>query len=189
MPALAEVLGVSTPALYRYFASREELLEALAESVIEKIPLPSVRVTDWKEWVREIALATRSVLVRQPDLAGRIRAGAHSPSVLRLMDREIAVLTGNGFSDAEAVRIHQLVTHYVYRACAADARHSRRRRTFPPEFVSAVADQGRLALPHLARIVEQRVELDADEAFARNLDDLLAGIEAGRQRPRSSTRA
>ena len=179
MPRLATQLGVTTQALYYYFSNRERLEEALAEAVLEKIPVVPDRGQGWQEHGREVALAIRRVLMRTGGAAERLRAGRRPKAGLRLMDRNIGVLTTQGFSDSDAIRVNDLITNFVIRSCAADTRRGRRRRVFSRDCEAAISELGEASVPQLSRLAKGGLRLEPEEAFERNLDDLLAGIASG----------
>jgi AcrR family transcriptional regulator len=180
MPAVAGELGVSTQALYRYFPSRDALLEALGDDLLGRVK-PASHAEDWREWMAQTAITTRRELLLEPGLIERIRVSGRGKHALALMDRSIGVLTTAGFSTAEALRAYQLVTAYLFRAAQLDSR--RPTGTFlSPQLVAAIESHPDGALPHLRRLVATVEPTDRDTVFKLNLDALLAGIEATRSR-------
>src|SRR5580658_249458 len=66
---LAEKLGVQSPALYWHFKNKRELLDAMAEAMLESrphLPIPEPG-TDWRNWFEESARSFRRVLLRYRD--------------------------------------------------------------------------------------------------------------------------
>jgi AcrR family transcriptional regulator len=116
MRGLGERLGVKAMSLYKYFATKDELLDALVERVAGEIPLevasPDVR---WEERVRARALAMRRVLLRHRWAAmlmeSRLVPGA---SRLALHEQMLATLRGAGFEVELAYHAYQVIDSYLY---------------------------------------------------------------------------
>jgi TetR/AcrR family transcriptional regulator, tetracycline repressor protein len=69
MRGLADRLHVKAASLYWHVRDRRELLELLAESILDRVPAP--RATGWRDAVLRMAAALRSTVAAQQD-AGRI---------------------------------------------------------------------------------------------------------------------
>jgi AcrR family transcriptional regulator len=78
MRKLAERLGVSTMALYRYVDSRDELLQLMTDAVVDPDAL-TADLGDWRAVLREIALRRRHSTLAHPWLPA---AQAQVPNML-----------------------------------------------------------------------------------------------------------
>ncbi|HSS93767.1 MAG TPA: TetR family transcriptional regulator [Candidatus Dormibacteraeota bacterium] len=66
MRALADTLEVKAASLYWHVRDRRELIELLAESILERVPAPTVR-RDWRQGVMAAATALRARVAAQRD--------------------------------------------------------------------------------------------------------------------------
>lgn len=118
MRRLGAELGVEAMALYRYVPSREDLLDGVAERLIDDL-LDSeqvvVRPPDWQTYLRQLAHAVRGIAVDHPQVfpivatrppaAPWLRPPLRS---LRFVESFLAALDTCGFSESANV--------YIYRA-------------------------------------------------------------------------
>ncbi|MFH8251997.1 TetR/AcrR family transcriptional regulator C-terminal domain-containing protein [Microbacterium sp. B2969] len=103
--SLATRLGVQAPTLYWHVRNKAELLDALADRIMDDVlddlavPQPG---SDWRDWLLGAAVGMRATLLRHADGA-RIVAGARAS--LRRADfaeRAVTVLVEAGVSVGEA---------------------------------------------------------------------------------------
>src|SRR5512140_1599360 len=67
---LAAELGVKSPALYWHFHNKQELLDAMADTLIREAGMgPSHSGETWQEWLARRARAYRKSLLAYPDSA------------------------------------------------------------------------------------------------------------------------
>jgi AcrR family transcriptional regulator len=114
MRKLADELGAGAMSLYHYVTNKDELLDAMVDSVFDEIELP----TDpggWKAAMRQRALSARQVLGRHPWaitlMESRTTPG---PANLRHHEAVIARLRKAGFSVELATHAYWLLDSYVY---------------------------------------------------------------------------
>lgn len=114
MRRLAGALDAGAMSLYRYVASKEELLDAMIDIVFDEIELPP-EGTDWQSAMRQEALSTRQVLARHP-WAISLMESRTSPGPANLRHREAvtACLRKAGFSVLMATHANWLINSYVY---------------------------------------------------------------------------
>jgi AcrR family transcriptional regulator len=118
MRRLGAELGVEAMALYRYVPSREDLLDGVAEGLIEDLLDDERMVVDpphWQAYLQELAHAVREVALAHPQVfpivatrppaAPWLRPPLRS---LRFVEEFLAALDACGFPDAAIV--------YTYRA-------------------------------------------------------------------------
>jgi AcrR family transcriptional regulator len=98
MRKLAQALDVVPMALYRHFANKDELLNALVDVVIAEID-PPLEGADWKTAIRARILSARRALLRHP-WASRLMESRTTPTpvVLAYMDSMIGAFRRGGFS-------------------------------------------------------------------------------------------
>jgi len=114
MRRLAGALGAGAMSLYRYVASKDELLDAMIDIVFEEIELPPEE-TDWQSAMRREAVSTRQVLARHPWAIGLMESRTSpGPANLRHREAVTACLRRAGFSVLTATHANWLLNSYVY---------------------------------------------------------------------------
>ncbi|AYN40531.1 TetR/AcrR family transcriptional regulator [Streptomyces dangxiongensis] len=194
MRRLAAELNVTAMSLYWYVDTKDDLLELALDATYAELRLPDPDNTDadWREQLRELATAYRTLLVRHPwvsPLAGRfLNIGPRSVAFSRVVQRVVrrAGLPVRGVTGAIAA-VFRFVYGYGtieghFLARSADTGLS------PDEYfeqaMTVVAEA-----PGTAEVMRESEELMAarggdtvgemmERDFAFALDLLIAGIEA-----------
>ena len=114
MRRLGERLGVEAMSLYNHVANKEDIMDGIADAVLDSIELPS-DCADWKDAMRRRAASLRTVLSQHPwaaALAGtRSRPG---PVTLRYADWVLGCLRRAGFSPDMVSRAFWVLDSYIY---------------------------------------------------------------------------
>lgn len=181
MRRLAGVLGAGAMSLYHYVANKEELLDAMIDTVFEEIALPAEGV-DWQVAMRERAVSARDVLAQHPWAIGLMESRT-SPGLANLRHHEAvaACLRRAGFSVVMATHANWLLDSYVYGFALQAA-------SLPFDTAEEFADVGaEVFLPQLApeefpylhesAVVLVAAGYDPAEEFAFGLELILAGLE------------
>ena len=114
MRRLAGALGAGAMSLYRYVASKEELLDAMIDVVFEEIELPPEE-TDWQSAMRRRAVSARQVLARHPWAIGLMGSRTSpGPANLRHHEAVTACLRRAGFPVLLATHANWLLDSYIY---------------------------------------------------------------------------
>ncbi len=100
--AVAAELGSSAMALYRYFPTKDDLVDALIDRVLQRVPAPSPGA--WHDELRELALAHGRILAEHPWAIGPLFASP-SPGVgaATLGERFLGILARGGLTGEPAV--------------------------------------------------------------------------------------
>jgi TetR/AcrR family transcriptional regulator, tetracycline repressor protein len=177
MRRLAAELGMSPMALYRYFPSKEELMDAAIEVAAPEVTLPEPGAGPWKEQLADLARAMFRAGLRHPSVAReRFNRPLQTPRALHVTERAIALLLEAGLSKADAVAAFKaLLVHslgsaaFVAGESKPEVRESARKR-----HASLPADE----LPAMASVAgELTAALGGEQAFELGLAALLDGIE------------
>ncbi|AYY13097.1 TetR/AcrR family transcriptional regulator [Actinobacteria bacterium YIM 96077] len=130
MRRVAESLGVGTMSLYTYVASRDELVDAMLDTVYgesiqqygEAIPQYGEAIhrsgtregADWRDGLREVAHVNWDLYMRHPWVlqvfTGRPPLGPHE---IAKYERELSVIDGIGLTDVEMDAVITLVHTHV----------------------------------------------------------------------------
>lgn len=114
MRRLAGELGAGAMSLYHYVASKDELLDAMIDSIYEEIELPPEEI-DWQSAIRRRALSARQVLVSHPWAIGLLESRTSpGPANLRHHEAVFACLRRAGFPLLMATHANWLLDSYVY---------------------------------------------------------------------------
>jgi AcrR family transcriptional regulator len=107
MRRLAQDLDVWPMSIYTYFRDKEELLDALTESAMETVAVPSARAS-WRNQIRALLDETRRVF--GPDLASRLPRVLATP---RLTDTGLSILARAGFRERDATSAWRALLSYT----------------------------------------------------------------------------
>ncbi|MFC5910703.1 TetR/AcrR family transcriptional regulator [Streptacidiphilus monticola] len=168
---LAAELGVSGPSLYNHFATKDELLDAVVDSVVGEVDLSMLGRDPWPEALRAWARSYRAALVAHPRLVPVLASGpGRRPHALRLADAVFGALVDAGWSPGEATRIGALMRYLVLGSALG---------SFAGGFPQDAAAYGD-AYPHLgqAHLLAERQQQVDEGAFETALDALLIGLRA-----------
>jgi AcrR family transcriptional regulator len=126
---VAERLGVTPMALYRYVRGKDDLLDGMADELYAELDL-SGDEGDWWDALARLARSTRSVVLAHPwsvPLFARPLAGPHAHA---LGDALEAALRRAGFSRAETNELHDQLSGMVFALVAPELHGKRNRAAF-----------------------------------------------------------
>ncbi|MDL4817663.1 TetR/AcrR family transcriptional regulator C-terminal domain-containing protein [Actinomadura opuntiae] len=189
MRRLAEEVGSEAMSLYYHVANKEEVLDGIADAVVQeindvvdRIDMPS-QGDAWKSAVRRRILAAREVLLRHPWAPGVFETRTTtSLAVLRYHDGLIGLMRDGGFSND--------LCHHALHALGSRALGFTQELFDPGDGAdddAAAALEGMAAeLPHLAGMLMEVVHDDPDSTlgwcddqfeFEFGLDVILDGLD------------
>ncbi|MEU5541226.1 TetR/AcrR family transcriptional regulator C-terminal domain-containing protein [Streptomyces sioyaensis] len=181
MRALAQSLGTGPASLYRYVASRHDLLDLMADAVAGEIDLTAAPSGDWIGDLVGLALQAKAAYVRHPwllDLNAQ-QVSAIGPHAIDYLDHALAVLAqapGSSQQKLETIGlVGGLATLFARQQLTATT-------TLPAQaaYLADVAAEGRH--PHLLAALATAgpppsgSPADWDALFARLLGRLLPGL-------------
>lgn len=175
MRRLGSSLGVEGMAIYHHFKSREELLAAIGDRLLE--PLRELELgDDWREACRRFATSLRDIAVARPatfQLLGL--QPLDTPAGLEPVERLLRVLVEVGFTAPEALATYRATASYARGYALAEA------TGFTVDAARPVGRNRLAALPVeqfpiLSGQAGELARLDADSAFELGLDALLFGL-------------
>ena len=179
---LGSVLGCDPTAVYRYFASMDDLMMAVAERLIAQA-LASYRPTaDWKENLRSLARGTYQAYLAHPRVAvvvaSRVTGGEHET---RIIDLVLGQLRAAGFEGEQAVRLYRSLGDCILAFGAVDAdylaRPARERESDARRWRDAYGAADAARYPNLAAFGPAMVEHAGLDTFESVLTLLLDTFE------------
>ena len=183
MRALAKELGVVAMSLYNHIRNKDDLLDALVDTVVGRIDLPNTG-SNWQNEMRHRAQAMRTVFLAHPWapplIVGRINL---EPNMLAFINATLGCLRAAGFSYVQADHAMNALDSLIYgfhlleRSMPVQAENfAEAARTYLP---SIDADR----YPHFCALGGLVAEGSHDGVnhMAFGLDLLLEALEAHRQ--------
>jgi AcrR family transcriptional regulator len=114
MSRLANELGVTTMALYRYVPGKEELVDLMMDVAIGTPPSPNGRAKNWRTELTEWAQANLAVLQQHPWLLELVgRRMPVGPNWLAWVDSALSALSGTGLTPRETIAVVFLIDGHV----------------------------------------------------------------------------
>ncbi|MYU22772.1 TetR/AcrR family transcriptional regulator [Streptomyces sp. SID8352] len=168
---LATELGVSGPSLYNHFRTKDDILEAVADSVSAQVDLSMFADgRDWRTALRDWALSYRAALRDHPHIVPVLARGpGRRPAGLRLADAVYGAMVDAGWPPAQATSIGALMRYFVMGSALG---------SFAGGFVDDASAYDPADYPHLgqAHLLAERQELIDERAFTTGLTALLDGL-------------
>jgi len=168
---LATELGVSGPSLYNHFRTKDQILEAVADSVSAQVDLSMFE--DGREWrtaLHDWAVSYRAALRDHPNIVPVLARGpGRRPAGLRLADAVFGAMVDAGWPPAQATSIGALMRYFIMGSALG---------SFAGGFVDDVAAYDPADYPHLGQahlLAEQQEKID-ERAFETGLGALLDGL-------------
>lgn len=181
MRRLGEQLGVEAMSLYKHVANKDDLLDAMVDSVFAEIDL-AVGEPDWRAAVRRRAVSVRAALTRHPWAVPLMQSRTNpGPSTLDHLDALIGVLRGAGFTVGLTAHALSAVDAYVYGFVLQEQAlpfDNEERSTEVVQSILAAMPAERW--PHLVELSREHVlqpGYDYGREFAWGLDLVLDGLE------------
>lgn len=177
---LAQKIGVEQPTLYWHVKNKRALLDALAETILQKhhhhvLPLPN---ETWQDFLRNNAISFREALLMYRD-GGKIHAGTRpSESQLETSEQQLQFLCDAGFSLSQAVYALSSIAHFTLGSVLETQEHQESQKERQQTSLNAI---------HYPPLLTQAVNImDSDKgeaAFLFVLDVMISGLETVLNRP------
>ncbi|MPY54300.1 TetR/AcrR family transcriptional regulator [Streptomyces acidicola] len=176
---LAAELGVSGPSLYNHFRTKDQILEAVADSVCAQVDLSMFEDgRDWRTALHDWAVSYRAALRDHPNIVPVLARGpGRRPAGLRLADAVFGAMVKAGWPPAQATSVGALMRYFVMGSALG---------SFAGGFVDDAAAYDPAAYPHLGQahlLADQKEKID-ERAFETGLTALLDGLTAQFERLR-----
>jgi AcrR family transcriptional regulator len=183
LPKLGRAIGADPTAIYRHFASKDDLVVAIAEAMIEE-GLRDVEPSEcWVETLREIARRARYMSLAHPAAASLTNyRTTQGPAEMRAVDMIIGALHQAGFTGKEAALTYRAYGDFAlfwsggeatFLALDEKAQHKDR-----DAWTRAYLVADRAVFPDIWRVREELPVIKDDEIFETILSLVLGGIAA-----------
>jgi AcrR family transcriptional regulator len=167
---LAAELGVQGPSLYNHFATKSEILDAVADAVVAQVDVSAFDRHDWAEALRIWAKSYHAVLSAHPNIVPVLAQGPGTrPAALAMADAVYGALVDAGWSPIRATHIGALMRYLVTGSTLGS-------------FALGFPGDPRLYqdYPHLQRahLLADRHQCVDEGAFMLGLETLISGLES-----------
>jgi AcrR family transcriptional regulator len=183
MRALAKELGVEAMSLYNHVRNKDDLLDAVVDTVVGRIDLPSTG-GDWQNEMRRRAHSMRKVFIAHPWapplIVGRINLG---PNMLASMDATLGCLRAAGFSYVQADHAMNALDSLIYGFHLLERSMPVQPENYAEAARSYLPSIDTDRYPHFCALGQMVAEgsYDGVNHMAFGLDLLLEALEAHRQ--------
>src|SRR4051812_22696733 len=178
MRAVASALDVQAASLYTHIRSKEDLLGAVIDRVMEEVEVPPDTPSVMNRWRPSLTagfLSYRRALVRHPAVVGLLtERSSTSPVRLALVARSITLLEAGGLTIAEAVATQVTLFSFTLGFVVQEVRPP---STPPSPDVLA-------GHPVMARAMAALSTITVDDRFSAGLDLIIDGAVRTRARRR-----
>lgn len=171
MRRLADALNVKLPTIYRHFASKGALLDAMADSIMANA-LIARDESEWPDRATALAMDLRRALLDQRDgahiVGGRYTAKKHT---LAFADALVETMQSSGLSGADALWATTAIFSYVLGETLEE-------QGLSDEDTASLLDGSieRQRYPHLFATPAAQL-VDFDERFAFGVGVFIGGLE------------
>ncbi|HTW20974.1 MAG TPA: TetR/AcrR family transcriptional regulator [Mycobacteriales bacterium] len=108
LPKLGRALGADQTAVYRHFASKDDLMLAIADRLIEESTANLTEHDCWVETLADVARQLRATYLAHPAAASLSACRTtRRPAEMRAIDTIIGAVLGAGFKGAAAARMYR----------------------------------------------------------------------------------
>lgn len=175
MRAVAGELGMSTMALYRYVADREQLEGLLVDHVLSAVDLERPTRASWRRQVSVLVERVRTAAAAHPAAVPLLLTHRHSSTAsLYWTEAMLEVLTRAGFTGTE--RVIALRTLVAYLLGALQSEHL---GPLSGPGTAAMTALTRDEFPNTADTARSAQRVTPDAEFRRGLAVVLRGLKPG----------
>ncbi|WP_238451966.1 TetR/AcrR family transcriptional regulator [Micromonospora sp. 4G55] len=172
MRAVAQELGTSPMALYRYVADRDELEALVVEEVLSTIDTAAATDGSWQDRVSVLVQRMRTAIGRHPAVVPLLPVHRHrSPTVLRWTETVLGVLAEAGFVGTRRVVALRALLGYAIGAIQLE-----HLGPLSGSGTDAMAGLSPAEFPQLSATAADARRVGPDAEFAGGLDLLLRGL-------------
>jgi len=181
MRALGRELCCDPMGIYRHVRDKDELIEALAESVWAEIELPEGRLPGtWQEQFAEAFRLLRNTLLSHPNvLPVMFTSGAQGPAALERTEFALEILIGAGLSPHDAMSGLHAASCFLL-GCVLGQVESPAESWEEAQIEQVMEFYRHLSptdFPSLTKVMETGEVPNPDDSFERGMDLIIRGLE------------
>jgi AcrR family transcriptional regulator len=188
LPKLGRALGTDPTAVYRYFASKDDLVAAIADQLVQESLAGLVPGGCWVDTLTESTRRLRDAYLAHPAAASLSACRATpGPAAMHVVDIVIGAVLAAGFEGAEAGMIYRAMGGFARSWAGGEAAFLALGAPLPKTGRAAWAG-GYLAVdradhPHIWQIRTELPAVDDHEIFETVLSFVIGGLARRATRP------
>jgi AcrR family transcriptional regulator len=188
MPKLGRALGSDPTAVYRHFASKDDLVLAIADRLIQESSAGLVPGVCWINTLAESTRRLRDTYLAHPAAASlSAYRTTQGPAEMHIVDIIIGAVLDAGFEGAEAATIYRALGDFAlsWAGCEAAflALDERLQKNDRGAWTSAYLAASRATYPHIWQVRTELPEVGDQEIFETILSLVLSGLAQHAPRP------
>jgi AcrR family transcriptional regulator len=188
LPKLGRALGADPTAVYRHFSSKDDLMLAIADRLIEEA---MTGLTVQPCWIDTVADAIRRLRMtyRAHPAAAALSAPrtTQRPAEMRIVNVVIGAVLEAGFSGAEAARMYRALGDFMLAWAGGEAAllalDPKQQHADKTAWTSAYLAVDRAEYPHTWQIRDDLADVTYDDIFETILALVMEGFRARAPRP------
>jgi AcrR family transcriptional regulator len=187
MPKLGRALGADPTAVYRHFASKDDLVLAIADHLIKEAMAGITAQACWIDTVTDLTRRLRRTYRAHPAAASLSACRTtQRPAEMRTVDILIGAVLSAGFEDGEAARIYRALGDFALSWAGGEAGFlsldERSQAADRAAWTRAYLAVDQAEHPHIWQVREELPNVRDDEIFEAILSLVVGGL--ARQAPR-----
>jgi AcrR family transcriptional regulator len=188
LPKLGRALGADPTAVYRHFASKDDLVLAIADHLIEEAMAGLSPQPCWIDTLADTARRLRRTYLAHPAAASLSACRTtQRPAEMKVVDIIIGAVLDAGFKGAEAALIYRTAGDFALAWAGWEASFlaldERSQRTDEAAWTRAYLAVSRAEYPHIWQVREELPAVDDDAIFETSLSLVLDGLAGRAPRP------
>ena len=188
LPKLGRALGADPTAVYRHFASKDDLMLAIADRLIEEAMADLTVRECWVDTVADAARRMRATYRAHPAAAAlSCSRTTQRPAEMRIVDALIGAVMAAGFTGADAARMYRALGDFMLAWAGSEAAFL---ALDPGQQAADISAWSRAYLavdraeyPHIWQIRDELAAVSEDDIFEAILDLVMTGFVAQAPRP------
>lgn len=179
---LGAKLGADPTAIYRYFPSKEHLMQALLDALLaHSAGEVTAERSDWRQRLRQLAANTLFQFEKHPAIGEEaIVLTTNGPGELDAIELMLDAFATAGLHDEELVHHYALFASHVLSSAAGIARARGEQSREPAasgRWFEGPLMAGARKYPHIARLASQLADLEDQELFDLGVEAVIQSAD------------
>jgi AcrR family transcriptional regulator len=181
MPKLGSALGADPTAVYRHFASKDDLVLAIADQLIEDAMAGLAPHACWLDTVTDIVRRIRRTYCDHPAAASLSACRiTQRPAEMRIADTLIGAILDAGFEARTAARVYRAIADFALAGAGGEAAflalETRLQENDRAAWMRAYRAVDPAEHPHIWRLRDELPAVTDDDVFETILSLVIGGL-------------
>jgi AcrR family transcriptional regulator len=188
LPKLGRALGADPTAVYRHFSSKDDLVLAIADRLIEEAMTGLAAQPCWIDTIADCARRLRATYRAHPAAAALTASRTtQRPAEMRTVDVVVGAVLEAGFSGAEAARMYRALGDFMLAWASAEAAFlaldPKQQQADNTAWTRAYLAVERAEYPYIWQIRDDLADVTEDDIFETIMAVVMAGLRVKAPRP------